>query len=137
MSSAVFCRNHVGIDDYYCDLLGYRMWFNILTGDALRKPNSCVGTTLPRAERRIIFMFELLGFRHLDFSTDDGSSVKGDQLFVAFAEDGVTGRMADKLFIRDGIALPALTPGMMLDISFNRKGRVISVKAATTTPAKA
>ena len=38
-------------------------------------------------------MFELLGFRHLDFSTDDGSSVKGDQLFVAFAEDGVTGRI--------------------------------------------
>lgn len=82
-------------------------------------------------------MFELLGFRHLDFSTDDGSSVKGDQLFVAFAEDGVTGRMADKLFIRDGIALPTLTPGMMLDIGFNHKGRVISVKAATTTPAKA
>ena len=52
MSSAVFCRNNVGIDDYYCDLLGYRMWFNILTGDALRKPNSCVGTTLLRAERR-------------------------------------------------------------------------------------
>lgn len=81
-------------------------------------------------------MFELLGFRHLDFTTDDGSAVKGVQLFVAFAEDGVTGRMADKLFIRDGIALPALTPGMMLDISFNRKGKVESVKTAPASVSK-
>ena len=72
-----------------------------------------------------------------NFSTDDGSSVKGDQLFVAFAEDGVTGRMADKLFIRDGIALPTLTPGMMLDISFNRKGKVESVKTAPVSGNKA
>lgn len=81
-------------------------------------------------------MFELLGFRHLDFTTDDGSAVKGVQLFVAFAEDGVTGRMADKLFIRDGIALPTLTPGMTLDISFNRKGRVVSIKAAPASAVK-
>ena len=45
--------------------------------------------------------------------------------------------MADKLFIRDGIALPTLTPGMMLDISFNRKSKVESVKTAPVSGNKA
>lgn len=81
-------------------------------------------------------MFELLGFRHLDFSTEDGSAVKGVQIFVAFEEDGVTGRMAEKFFIRDGLELPTLTPGMSMDIRFTRKGKVESVKTAPASAVK-
>jgi len=71
----------------------------------------------------------LVGFRKLDFTTDDGT-VKGTQLFVSNEEEGVTGLMTDKLFIRDGMELPALTVGMMLDVGFNRKGKVVAVKVA-------
>lgn len=78
----------------------------------------------------------LRGYRKLDFTPDSGDAVKGTQLFTSYTEDGVTGEMTGKFFIRDSIALPALTPGMMLDIGFNHKGRVISVKAASPTPAK-
>lgn len=82
----------------------------------------------------LIILYILLGYRKLDFTTDDGNAVKGTQLFVRFPEDGVTGEMCDKLFVRDGVELPALTPGMTLDISFNRKGKVAAVKVAI--PAK-
>lgn len=76
---------------------------------------------------------KLIGFRKLDFTTEDGA-VKGVQLFTGNDEEGVTGQMTDKLFARDGMELPALTVGMTLDVEFNRKGKVVAIKAAT--PAK-
>ncbi len=79
---------------------------------------------------------KLFGFRKLDFVPDGGEAVKGNQLFVGWEEDGVTGMMTDKLFIRDGLELPTLAPGMMLDVQFNRRGKVIAVKAATAPAAK-
>lgn len=72
----------------------------------------------------------LLGHRRLDFKDRDGSDVKGMQLYVSFSEDGVTGEMCDKLFVRDGVELPPLTPGMNLDVTYNHKGRVVAIKAA-------
>lgn len=71
----------------------------------------------------------LLGFRELDFKSDRGEAIKGTQLFVGFDENGVTGQAVDKLFVRDGLDLPELTPGMVLDVQYNRKGRVVAVKA--------
>ena len=78
-------------------------------------------------------MEKLVGFRKLDFLDENGSPVKGTQLFTTYPEDGVIGEMSGKIFVRDGMELPSLTPGMMLDITYNRKGRVVAVKAA---PAK-
>lgn len=75
---------------------------------------------------------KLLGFRTLDFTTEDGA-VKGTQIFTGNVEEGVTGLMTDKFFIRDGMELPALTVGMTLDVEFNRKGRVVAVKAVVPT----
>lgn len=59
--------------------------------------------------------------------------MKGTQLFVAAQEDGVIGQCADKLFFKDGMELPELTPGMTLDVTYNRKGKPIKVAAAPTT----
>lgn len=69
----------------------------------------------------------LLGHRLLDFTTSDGTAIKGCKLYYAFTEDGVNGRMCDSLFVRDDFPLPALKPGQTLDISFNRKGKAESV----------
>lgn len=79
---------------------------------------------------------KLLGFRRLDFVTDDGSAVKGTQLFTSHQEDGVTGETIAKLFIREGVELPPLSPGMVLDVAFTNKGRVEAVKTATAPGAK-
>ncbi len=80
---------------------------------------------------------KLLGYRKLDFIPDGGEAVKGTQFFMGWEEDGVTGLMTDKLFIRDGMELPALALGMMLDVQFNRRGKVVAVKTtAAPAPAK-
>lgn len=70
---------------------------------------------------------KLLGVRELDFKSNDGSAIKGTQWYISFPEEGVVGEMTDKLFLRDGFAIPACKPGDMLEISFNRKGKPESV----------
>ncbi len=78
----------------------------------------------------------LVGFRELDFIDDKGNPVKGTQLYTTYSEDGVTGKMCGKLFIHAGtIALPPLTVGMALDITYTRKGKVKAI-AIPVPPAK-
>lgn len=74
----------------------------------------------------------LLGYKLLDFTNDRGESVKGTQAFVSFQEDGVTGQRTDKLFFKDGMVIPELTPGMTLDVAYNRKGKPEKVTAVET-----
>lgn len=66
----------------------------------------------------------LLGTRHLDFKSESGE-VRGIQLFFSYKHDGVIGEIVDKLFVRDGFALPPeLAPGQFLDIFCDTKGHV-------------
>lgn len=74
---------------------------------------------------------DVLGERPLDFTSTDGTEIKGTQIFAAFAEEGVIGKACDKFFVREGLELPALAPGMVLELSFNRKGRIEAVKAVS------
>lgn len=71
----------------------------------------------------------LVGYRSLDFTSGDGTPIKGTQLFANFPEDGVMGEICEKFFARDGMELPPLSPGVVLDLSFNRKGKIEAVKA--------
>lgn len=76
------------------------------------------------------------GIRKLDFISDSGNSVNGDQLFVSFEDPSVTGKMTDKLFIPKEVELPAnLKVGDTVDVSFNRRGKVIAVKSVASTKA--
>lgn len=75
----------------------------------------------------------LLGYRPLDFTNDRGELVKGTQAFIASQEDGVIGQRADKLFLKDGMELPELVPGMALDVVYNRKGKPEKVSAVETS----
>lgn len=74
----------------------------------------------------------LLGFKKINFNID-GQDVIGTNLYIAFPEDGVEGQMCDKLFVREGsISLPELTPGMELNIIYNRKGKPVRIDAVAT-----
>ena len=73
---------------------------------------------------------KVIGTRDLDFNSNDGSPVKGIQLYVSFPEENVMGEMTDRMFIRDGFALPACKPGDMLEVVFNRKGKPESITLA-------
>ena len=71
---------------------------------------------------------EVNGMKKLDFTAQDGSAVKGTQLFISFDDPEVVGTRTDKIFIRDGMALPAgLKPGVALSIDFDMKGKVVAV----------
>lgn len=66
----------------------------------------------------------LCGYRFLDFESQDGKKIQGIQLFVSYPTDSVTGEMVDRVFVRQGIEFPSeMTPGDVLDIAFNNKGK--------------
>lgn len=69
----------------------------------------------------------LIGFQNIDFVSDDGSNVKGTNLFISFSDDAVIGLKTGKFFIRPHISLPAFTPPETLDMTFDMKGRVLAV----------
>lgn len=74
----------------------------------------------------------VLGWKTLDF-TSDGQQIKGTNIYTSFPEKGVEGEMCDKMFIRPDIPLPTLKPGMVLDISYNRKGKPERIEAVPST----
>lgn len=73
----------------------------------------------------------LHGIQIMDFVSQKGEQIKGTNLFICFAEDGVVGEKADKIFLKDGFALPPVKPGDMIDIDFNNKGKAVGVTIAT------
>lgn len=76
------------------------------------------------------------GIRQLDFTTPDGE-VKRTQIFFSHPSEGVTGEKTDKIFVRQGFALPAdLAPGRQCDIYCDTKGHVEYVQLVAATASK-
>lgn len=74
---------------------------------------------------------KLLGFKPVDFTNRDGDRVTGNTLYVGYLEDGVTGYVTEKFFVGNRIEMPkVLSVNDNLDISFNQKGKILSVKKA-------
>jgi hypothetical protein len=71
----------------------------------------------------------LLGFSVLDFTADDGNHVKGKHLHLAWQDPDVQGEHAGRVFVRDGIALPKISVGDSVNVSFDMKGKVESVES--------
>lgn len=70
----------------------------------------------------------ILGFSAVDFTSGDGKHIKGSSLYVAFADEAVTGEKCDKVFLRDGITLPQGTKiGSEVELGFNMRGRAESI----------
>lgn len=78
----------------------------------------------------------LMGMRTLDF-VSNGEKVQGTQLFYSHPEDGVIGEKTDKMFVRHGFPLPKeLSPGNILDIFCDTKGRVEAVQIVSVAATK-
>lgn len=72
----------------------------------------------------------ILGFAPVDFTSGDGKHIKGSSLYVAFADEVVTGEKCDKVFLHDGITLPQGTKiGAEVELGFNMRGKVESIAA--------
>lgn len=76
----------------------------------------------------------LHGVRALDFSDDNGKSIKGQQLFVSYQDPDVVGTMTNKIFIREDFKGLGIDPVEFIDseieVEFGMKGKILSVTAA-------
>lgn len=76
-------------------------------------------------------IMRLLGCSAVDFLSDDGANIKGMNLYVAFEDDHVEGERTERLFVKQGIALPeGLAVGNYMDVGFNMRGKVESIASA-------
>lgn len=69
------------------------------------------------------------GYRELDFKASDGKDIRGMQLFTTYPAADVTGEQTDKLFIRADMEMPSIKIGDTIDVFYNNRGKVESVKA--------
>ena len=73
-------------------------------------------------------LVKVQGFRQMDFKGSDGKQVKGTTLYASYPEDGVTGEVTDKFFIKPEVSIPkGVAIGKTLDIGFNRRGKVETI----------
>lgn len=72
----------------------------------------------------------VLGVAAVDFVSNDGNRIKGTSLYVAFADEAVTGEKCDKVFLRGEIELPqGIKIGSEVELGFNMRGKVESISA--------
>lgn len=68
---------------------------------------------------------KLKGVQGLNFTSNDGKTINGTNIFVTFKDENVEGLRTEKFFLKDSISLPKDTKlNDMLDISFNHKGKI-------------
>lgn len=71
----------------------------------------------------------LMGVQVIQFTNNNGEEINGMNLFTAFNDESVEGLRTEKFFLKSSISLPKDTKiNDTLDISFNHKGKIISVQ---------
>lgn len=69
-----------------------------------------------------------VGIQELNFQTDRGENVVGNNLFILHEDENVTGLKASKIFVKETVNLPKdLKMNDILDISFNMRGKVEAI----------
>ena len=74
---------------------------------------------------------KIVGIQELNFQTDRGENIVGNNLFIIHEDENVTGLKASKVFVKEGVNLPKdVKLNDMIDISFNMKGKVEAIYKA-------
>ena len=66
---------------------------------------------------------KVMGVKRLDFD-----EIHGRQIWVAFDEKDVEGKACERYFISDTQEVPELSPNQNIDVIYNRKGKIESIK---------
>lgn len=67
---------------------------------------------------------QLLGVQPLQFKTDSGDTIEGNNIYIGYTDENVSGMKASKIFVNKSVALPqGIKQGSMLEIAFNMKGK--------------
>lgn len=68
---------------------------------------------------------QLVGVRKVSFKNDAGETIKGLTLYVNRTDENVEGYIAEKVFVRDTIALPKdIKLSDKIEISCNTRGKI-------------
>ena len=70
----------------------------------------------------------VVGKSQVDFIAKDGSNIKGTNLFVNHLDEHVDGLKAEKFFIKASIDCSDIKAGDTIDILFNQKGKVDTIR---------
>lgn len=79
-------------------------------------------------------LYTVLGYREMDFKSQDGSQVRGTQIFVSYKDRDVVGLSAGKVFLRRSLIDEMreqgkiIVPGCLVDVEYNERGKVASVR---------
>jgi hypothetical protein len=73
---------------------------------------------------------KVMGISKLDFVTNDGKTVIGTNLFVAFPDTHVDGMRTERVFVNQNIAMPEMHPGVEADLAFTMRGKIEAVMLA-------
>ena len=74
--------------------------------------------------------FKLLGIQQINFTNNNGEVISGTNLWVAYADENVTGLKAQKFFLKEGFKLPEIAPNNNILLTFDMRGRIVSVEKA-------
>ncbi|MBE6814370.1 MAG: hypothetical protein E7522_02855 [Ruminococcaceae bacterium] len=72
--------------------------------------------------------FKLLGIQPINFTNKNGEVISGTNIYVAYADENVTGLKSDKFFLKEEINLPDCKPNDNLQLAFDMRGRVINIE---------
>lgn len=76
-------------------------------------------------------MFKLIGVQPVNFTNNNGETICGTNIWVAYSDENLTvGLKAQKFFLKKEIQLPEVKPNDNLRLTFDMKGRVTSVDKA-------
>ncbi|MDF2988298.1 MAG: hypothetical protein K0R50_3808 [Eubacterium sp.] len=67
----------------------------------------------------------LVGVMEVNFTNNNGETIRGTNIFVAFKEENVEGLRTEKFFLKDGISLPKDAKlNDTIELNFNHKGKI-------------
>ena len=74
-------------------------------------------------------MYEVIGIQHRKYFNKQGREVEGYNLFVAYDEKDVSGRACMREWVAtDVMGDSGVSVGDMVDLNYNRYGRICSIK---------
>ena len=80
----------------------------------------------------------LVGFKSLDFTSNEGNQVKGVKLFYAYPDADVSGNATDDVFLAQnvfdsfGVSVEQLNDSVdcIIELEFGKRGKVVGLKVA-------
>ena len=67
---------------------------------------------------------KLVGVQPVNFTNNNGETIKGTNIFCAFKDENVEGLRTEKFFLKEEIKLTECKINDAVEISFNMKGKV-------------